>query len=111
MAESKFENEPVIKESKQERLEKFKSEFKERFIDPQIAGTIDKFHSRYESYSGLWVSGESGNFVSPYVPAFLYGEMSSAYSHGVHEDARKWLEEHDAESEWYDGGTVMVYLK
>ena len=96
---------------KEQRLEKFREDFKERFINPQIAGTVNGFQGSNEEFGGLWVSGESGNEIKEDIHAFdYYAESNGDYDCGIHEDARKWLEEHDAYAAFNDAGTVMIYL-
>ncbi len=88
---------------KEERLEKFRKAFEAFVDDPQVAGTADEFHSYEESYCGLWVSGESGNSLDG-ICVFQYGGND-------HPKLEEFLDKWNAHYEWYDCGTVMIYLE
>ncbi len=103
-----------MKQSKRQ-LEAFRTKLEAFAKEPHIAGTVDEFHGHKETYSGLWVSGESG-FGLPLVidgedfgttPAFDYWGLMK-YG-GVDERMRKFLEKHGYHPEWYDPGTMMLY--
>ena len=95
---------------KKARFEKFKSAFEKRFINPNIAGTVDEFRNKLEKYGGLWVSADKGNNIREDTPAFLYYSVHPDYDCSVHVEARRWFEENSAWVEFHDAGTVMVYL-
>ena len=92
--------------SKKQRLENIEKEFKKFFIEPDVCGSVDEFNGWEETYSGLWLNGESGNFISEDVPAFDYWN----YAGGVHEKAMEWADNHNVYFEWHDAGTMMLYF-
>ncbi len=86
--------------SPEQNLEKFQKEF-ENFVDnPQVCGTVDEFHGYKEEYCGLWVSGEEGNSID--------GRL--VFTQGYDSPIDDFLDKWNAHYEWYDNGTVMIYL-
>ena len=109
------------------RLDKFVKEFKAAFGKARISCTIDSFESRPETYSGIIVSGECGNEMDG-IPAFDYYEeldhlmkeaesefgpidREPSYDGGILDKARKWLEARGARAEFYDAGTVEIWME
>ena len=109
------------------RLDKFVEEFKSTFGKASISCTIDYFKSRPETYSGIIVSGEGGNEMDG-IPAFdCYEELDhlmkkaesefgtidreKSYDGGILDKARKWLEDRGARAEFYDAGTVEIWME
>ncbi len=91
-------------------VEDFRELFEKKVISPRIAGTISEFHGEEgDDPQGLWVSGEEGNEMESYIPAFDYYAESSLYEGGVHKDMTKWLESMGYRAEWHDPGTMMLY--
>ena len=108
------------------RLDRFIQEFKAAFGKARISCTIDLFESRPETYSGIIVSGEDGNEMDG-IPAFDYYEeldhlmkeaesefgptdREKSYDGGILSEARKWLEARGARAEFYDAGTVEIWM-
>ena len=92
------------------RLRRFEETFREYVANPQVAGTADEFRGYKETHCGLWVSGEEGNEVDGR-PAFSYWSMSERYEFGVHRSMDAFLDRHGAYADWYDPGTVVIYLE
>ena len=92
------------------RLRRFEEAFREYVANPQVNGTADEFRGYKETHCGLWVSGEEGNEIDGQ-PAFSYWSMSERYEFGVHRDMNEFLDGHGAYADWYDPGTVVIYLE
>ena len=109
------------------RLDKFVQEFNAAFGKASISCTIDSFESRPETYSGIIVSCEGGNEMDG-IPAFDYYEeldhlmkeaesefgpidREPSYDGGILDKARKWLEARGARAEFYDAGTVEIWME
>lgn len=92
--------------SNEQRLSDLRKSFENLVTDPKIAGTVDKFYDREETYSGLWLSAEGGNLIDG-IQAFDYYE----YDGGINGKVREWAENNNAIFEFYDAGTIMLYLQ
>ena len=108
--------------NQKERLDSFREAFEAFVKDPQIGGTIDRFYGRPETYRGLYVSGEGGNIVQECKPdptnPKLFDGKRSAFNRAfldyggddIAQSMRVFLAKHHCEYEWYDGGTVFLFL-
>lgn len=65
------------------------------------------------SKGGIWTSGEDGLTAKDGFKLFnYYAEdfQEKRYIFGVHKEIRSLLEKHGWFAEWYDCGTIMLYL-
>ena len=96
-------------EAKAVSIEVFEELFRKKLLDPKIAGSIAEFRGEENAAEGLWVSGESGNYVTEHVPAFNYYSESNSYELGIRKEINQWMESLGYYAEWHDPGTVLIY--
>lgn len=94
--------------TKEERLADLRKAFENFFTKPHICGTYDDFHNYEETYSGLWLSAEEGNYIGQDIPAFSHYAQGPNYDGGVHQQALEWADKHNVFFEFNDPGTIMA---
>ena len=59
---------------------------------------------------GIWTSGEDGLKAKDGFDLFNYYADGNRYVLGVHTEIEKFLDKHGWFAEWYDCGTVMLWI-
>jgi hypothetical protein len=62
------------------------------------------------SNGGIWTSGEESLPAKDGFPLFDYYAEGKRYEIGVHTEIYKFLEKHGWYAEWYDCGTLMLWV-